>query len=371
MSEPTDGWSPPSGPPPASAGGYGPPPVPPAAGDWQAAPGWGAQPTPAGQPAWGAPRPPEPRPGVIPLRPLGLGELLDGTVQVVRRYPRPTLGFSAVIAVITSVVNALFLLTAFAPFASLDTSSTGGSSGSGTAELDAEVGGLVAGSLATVAVTALATVVLSGVITAVVGRAVLGQPMSFAEAWAVIRPLVLRLVGLALLTGLVVFGTLSLGIALAVGLGVLGGVGGAVLAFFVVLGVLALTAYVYVRLSLAPAAMVLERCGIVESMRRSGVLVRRSWWRVFGILVLTFMIVQVVGSVLQLPFGIASSGSAFLTGDIDPSSLGYVLPAAIGGGIAQALVAPFESGVRALLYVDRRMRAEGLDVALQASSATR
>jgi hypothetical protein len=368
MSEPTDGWSAPSGPPPSA-------PTPPQAAEWQAPPGWGAQPTgwgaqptAPGQPAWGAPRPPEPRPGVIPLRPLGLGELLDGTVQVVRRYPRPTLGLSALIAVVTSVVNALFLLTAFAPFADLDTSSSG-SSGT-TAEFDAEVGGLLAGGLATAVVAGLATVVLAGVITAVVGRAVLGQPMTFGEAWAAVKPLVLRLVGLALLTGLIVFATLGVGVAVAIGLGAVGGVAGIVVAVPLGIGAVALTAYVYVRLSLAPAAMVLERCGIVESMRRSGVLVRRSWWRVFGILALTFIIVQVVGSVLQLPFGVLSSGSAFLTGEVDPSSLGYVLPAAIGGGIAQALVAPFESGVRALLYVDRRMRAEGLDVALQASSTT-
>ena len=40
----------------------------------------------------------------------------------------------------------------------------------------------------------------------------------------------------------------------------------------------------------------------------------------------------------------------------------------IGGGVAQTVTSPFTSGVRALLYVDRRMRAEGLDVALAAAA---
>ena len=44
---------------------------------------------------------------------------------------------------------------------------------------------------------------------------------------------------------------------------------------------------------------------------------------------------------------------------------------AIGGGIAATLVAPFTAGVRALLYVDRRIRAEGLDVSLSAAAASR
>ena len=42
----------------------------------------------------------------------------------------------------------------------------------------------------------------------------------------------------------------------------------------------------------------------------------------------------------------------------------------VGAGLASVLVAPFSSGVMALLYVDRRMRAEGLDVALQTATGT-
>ena len=42
----------------------------------------------------------------------------------------------------------------------------------------------------------------------------------------------------------------------------------------------------------------------------------------------------------------------------------------VGAGIAQTVVAPFTAGVRALLYIDRRMRAEGLDVSLMAAVAT-
>ena len=45
---------------------------------------------------------------------------------------------------------------------------------------------------------------------------------------------------------------------------------------------------------------------------------------------------------------------------------GQALVGAVAGALATTLVAPFTAGVRALLYIDRRMRAEGLDIALVA-----
>src|SRR5690625_3212331 len=87
----TSGWGQPSGPQ-----GWGQP------GGGQ--PGWGAQPgwnQPAGG-SWGAPTV---KPGVIPLRPLGVGELLDGAITTIRKNPAATLGISAVVAVVTQVLS--------------------------------------------------------------------------------------------------------------------------------------------------------------------------------------------------------------------------------------------------------------------------
>jgi hypothetical protein len=60
------------------------------------------------------------KPGVVPLRPLALGELLDGAVGVLRGYPRPTLGMSAVVAVVATLANVVLLLTVFRPFLDVD-----------------------------------------------------------------------------------------------------------------------------------------------------------------------------------------------------------------------------------------------------------
>ena len=295
---------------------------------------------------------------MVPLRPLGLGELLDGAVAVVRRYPRPTLGLSLAVALLSTGLGVLLLILLPRDLFASPTTARDLS--------DAGVAGTLTGSLATALVTALAGLVLSGIITAVVGRAVLGQPMSTGDAWRTVRPRLLRLVGLALLTGLILVAVIGVGVLLAVLSYLAAGDAGLLVGVPLALAGL-VAAYLYIRLSLAAPALVLEKVGVLESLRRSGVLVRRSFWRILGILLLAAMIAGFVGYVVQIPFLVTGSRSLF-TGNGEVGRTSLVL-AQIGSGIATTLTAPFTSGVRALLYIDRRMRAEGLDVALAAAAA--
>ena len=351
-------------------------------GGWTTPDGWGPpSPAPApaappsyGQPSYGQPQygqpyggwRPEVKPGVVPLRPLGLGELLDGAVGVLRRYPRPTLGMSAAVAVVAVLANVALLLTAFRPLVDVDSAVL--ETGSPEA-IEAALGGAAVGGLLTGVLALLSGAILSGVLTTVVGKAVLGQPMSLGQAWAQVRPALLRLVALSLLLALVV-GTIAV-------VGVLAGVvviaaGGAVLAIIgvpLILAGLLGAVYVGVRLSLAPSALVLERVGIGTSLKRSWTLVKGDWWRVFGILILTLMVALFVSLVIQVPFELLGAGGfGTLTGSADVLAARTLIASSIGSIVAATLVDPFSAGVRALLYVDRRMRAEGLDVALTAAA---
>jgi hypothetical protein len=297
---------------------------------------------------------------VVPLRPLTLGELLDGAVKVVRRYPRPTLGMSGLLAIVTTLLNVLAVLAQ--DYSSFAEDVTGNSSSSGT---EADVNGTLASIPANV-VGLLAGIVLTGFLVAVVGKAVLGHPTSFGEVWRQVRGRILALVGLALLTGLLSFGAVALGVVVAVVLGVLSPPL-LLLGIPLALAAVAFGVYVYVRLSLAPAVLVLERSGIRTAMRRSGVLVKGDWWRVFGILLLVQVIAGFVSSVLTVPFLLVAGISAVANPDAGSFTLLFVV-SQIGGGVATLLVAPFAAAARGLLYVDRRMRAEGLDLALQAAA---
>ena len=370
MNEPMSGWVSPSGDapaPPLSA------PAPTAAPAAYAMPSYDG--APAGWqtvPGWGQPRPPEPKPGVVPLRPLGLGELLDGAVSLIRRYPRPVLGLSAALSVIATAVNVTLAVTVLKPLIAFDTSAIANGGTASTNQLDGFVGGATLGGFGSSLVSALATIVLTGVLTAIAGRGVLGEPMTLAQAWAEVRPAIWRLIGLALLTGLLVYGTLALGITVAVVLfATVGGIS-TILGIPLALGAVCLAVYLYCRLSLAPCAAVLERAGVRTSLRRSGVLVRRSWWRVFGVLLMAVVVASIVGQVIQGPFlvfGLAPT--LFGGGNITDAPTRLLVLSYIGAGIAQTLIGPFAAGVRALLYVDRRMRAEGLDVALSAAATRR
>jgi hypothetical protein len=337
---------------------------------WQTPPGWG-QPG-RGQPGWGQPRPSEPKPGVVPLRPLGLGELLDGAVTLIRRYPRPVLGLSAVLAIITTVLNVTLAVTVFKPLIKYDLSTLDNGGTASSDQVDGLLGGEIFGFLGTSLVATLVTAILTGVITVIAGRGVLGEPITLREAWAVVRSALARLIGLALLTTLLVYASLMAGIVLAIIFVAALGPVGLLLALPVGAGGVCLAAYLYCRLAVAPCAVVLERAGIRTSLRRSSILVRGSWWRVFGVLLLAAIVASVVGNVIQGPFIIFGIAPSFFSGGgLAGEATRLLVLSYIGAGIAQTVIAPFTAGVRALLYVDRRMRAEGLDVALNAAAAQR
>ncbi len=348
---------------------------------WTTPAGWGgpAQPPPAvapgqqqyGQQQYGqrqyAPLAPELKPGVVPLRPLGLGEVLDGAVGVLRRYPRPALGLSAAIAVVSVLITTLVSATLLRPLLELD--QTAVASGS-TEALTEALGGAAAGGAVSVVLGLLSGAILTGVLTAVVGKAVLGQPMSLGEAWTAVRPALGRLIALSLLTGAIVGGVLTAASLLAALLSVVGSVG-VFLGVLIVLGAIGVAAWLYVRLSLAPCALMLEGTSIVTSLRRSTVLVKGDWWRVFGILLLVQLIAGFVGLVIQGPFEAFGAGSpgAVFDPDRDVLSARALVLSGIGSILTTTVLSPFTAGARALLYVDRRMRAEGLDVALAAAAA--
>jgi hypothetical protein len=117
--------------------------------------------------------------------------------------------------------------------------------------------------------------------------------------------------------------------------------------------------------------VVLERDGPARSLARSWRLVQRSFWRVFGISLLAGLIVGVTAAVLQIPFtliaGAAGGGNGYFPGTAG-SLVGTVI-AAVGSIVAGSVARPISAGVAVLLYVDLRMRREGLDLVLQTATA--
>jgi hypothetical protein len=342
-------------------------------GDWAAPgsstppPGWSTeQPPPApAPPGWGQPggtdpwghqygAPAAPRPGIVPLRPLGVGELLDGSFGLIRRYPRATLGLAAGVMLVVTTVQVLlqwWLLSGIATPAPNEPLSK-------ASDYASRVG--TAGVISVV-ITGLATLLLTGLITAVVGEAVLGRPVSVADAWKQLRPLFGRLIGLSILTFLLWIAGALPGIVLAA---VGAGVGSVAVAVVGLLLALAGLVYVWALFALAPAALVLEKQTARRALARSRALVRRSWWRVFLILTLAVVLGVVVSGIISLPFGLAGGGLTTLGDRTSGVQFSSLVISGLGSLLAATLVRPFTAGVSALLYIDRRIRAEALDVTL-------
>jgi hypothetical protein len=362
---PAAGWgAPPRYPPPGYGAppGYGPPP---GAGP---APGYGAPsappPPPGGPglslpPGWTPPAAQPPRPGVVPLRPLGVGEILDGAVSTMRRYWQVQLGFAAAVVTVVTVLQAGALYLVLRDTAALGNTNVD-SSGSATANS--------AQAVATV-IGMVAQIVLQGVLTVVTARAVLGEDVTPQAAWAQARPRLWRLIGLSISVLVMVGAILAVPIlaGVAVGLSVDADTGFGV-GFLGLLAAAPFAVLLYVRLGVAAPALVLEKAAIGTAMRRSARLVRGTFWRVFGILALTQLITQLLTGILALPFlltGLAVSGSA-----ADPGPAFYLFTM-VGVAIAGVVTYPFGAGVIALLYVDLRMRKEGLDLTLARTAAAR
>jgi len=126
--------------------------------------------------------------------------------------------------------------------------------------------------------------------------------------------------------------------------------------------------YLYVSLALSGAALVLERASVTTALGRSRRLVKGNWWRVLGVLILTSLIVGAITVIVSIPFSVLGAGGTVIfsgTGSTGTSLSFFALAVgAIGGIIAGTISYPFAAAVSVLLYIDQRMRREGLDIEL-------
>ena len=329
--------------------GYGHP------GPWQ--PGYGPPP-PGPGPRYGGSAP---KPGVIPLRPLGLGEILDGSFATIRRNPKATLGIAAIIMTISAVITSsltVSLINLPSPGQNLSSQ-----------QVTHLLGQIFAEALPVLGVTVLLTIivqaVLAGLLAPIIAREVSGQRVSAGDAWRVAAP---RLPRVLLATLLVVLAGLSpllvLGLILLIGFAA-----GAPVVIYAAIGVpgffvaVVLSIWFSTMFSLVAPVVVLERERPGAALARSWRLVRRSFWRVFGIMLLAGLIVAVASAILQLPFTFLST----LFGGATGFSAGTVI-AVIGTIAAGTVTRPISAAVTVLLYVDMRMRKEGLDLALRTAA---
>jgi hypothetical protein len=314
---------------------------------------------------------------------MTLGVILGASFRVLRRNPRPVVGFSlvihAILALISIAVTALFTLNALGKY--FDIVQSAGTTGqlSQSSVLAAGSSLLVASS--TGIITGIFTyggqAILQGIIAMEVSRGTLGEKLPLSALWARTRGRIGVLLGWAGAVILVSF----LAVAILVGgitlLIVFGGTAGAIiggiLAFIVSIGAAVVGVWLWTKLSLVPSALVIERLTLRAAMSRSWSLVKGYFWRTFGIQLLVAVMVAVAASIVETPvtvvvelIGALSNPTGFAH---STAAIGTVFGATeIAGTIVSALVetvtAVITTATTALLYIDLRIRKEGLDLAL-------
>lgn len=316
------------------------------------------------------------KPGIIPLRPLSIGDIYQGAFAAIKTNARTMFGFTAallgVVLVISIATNYAIInlvlpnyLSPSSPYAAVFTSLSGSFS---------QLGGSL--------LQALATVLLSGLIVVAVSRSVLGRVASSKEVWERTKSKFLPLIGLNIITSII--SGLMMIIGIAVFFALLAGVASTaktdreflqdlsivLVGLFILMVISALvSSYLSIKFSVASPAMVLENLGVFAAIGRSWSLTRGNFWRLFGINILTAIITSIVAGIFG---GIAGAlGAIFVVvGSSSPEDViaslntTYILTMVMST-IAQLLILPFTSSVNALLYIDLRMRKEGLDVELR------
>ena len=316
------------------------------------------------------------KPGIIPLRPLSIGDIYQGAFAAIKTNARTMFGFTAallgVVLVISIATNYAIInlvlpnyLSSDSPYSAAFTSLSGSFS---------QLGGTL--------LQALATVLLSGLIVVAVSRSVLGRVASSKEVWERTKSKFLPLIGLNIITGIisglmVIIGIVAFFVLLAsvaatakTETELWQGMGIALVGIFILIvaGVV-VSSYLSIKFSVASPAMVLENLGVFAAIGRSWSLTRKNFWRLLGINILTTIITSMVAGVFG---GIASAlsvifvvaGSSSPEDAITSINTAYILTMVMSS-IAQLLILPFTSSVNALLYIDLRMRKEGLDVELR------
>ncbi len=364
----------PYGPPPGAPYGAPPPPYAAPATSFGAAgfgaPGFGAPPQaglPYGQQEWTPP----PKPGLVPLQPMGLGTILSGSFTVLRRNPRPTFGvallFSLALFILSGVIVGVVGLLAFSR---LDTAPI--------EEQEEIAAGATAitllSALVPMALALIASAVFQGIISLEVARATIGEKLTFGGLWRLSKGRIGALIGWTMLV------TLAVTIALAVAVGILaliaitaGDAGPAVaivLGILLFLGAIVIGAWLGTKLSMVPSAIVLERLDVFAAVRRSWTLTDRFFWRTFGIQLL-------VGFILNLAAQVVTTPVSFLGGILvsffgvsgDPTTMFVLLGVVylltfLVTIVVSAITIIVQSATTTLLYLDLRIRKEGLDLEL-------
>ena len=233
--------------------------------------------------------------------------------------------------------------------------------------------------------TVLGTV-LSGVIAIAAVRSQLHARVGARELFRLVRPGLPALLGVGVVQALVLIvllaGWFGIVFGAAFGVDAASATGAGVVGILLFLAGIPVAAVIGTRLCLAGTVILMEgrrapdiglfvpgRVGVGGALKRSWRLVRGRFWRTFGILLFAGVVVTIVGYVIQtglfLMVGALAAWIEAGAGAGTVLAISFAVAGAAGAAIAAIATLAFVSAVLAMLYLDLRVRREGLDLWLR------
>jgi MFS family permease len=304
------------------------------------------------------------KPGALPLRPLGLGDMYDAAVRIIRFNPKATVGSAVLVAAVAMAIPVLITaLLTWTVDLSLDDSS-GDLSRDELLGVVGSFGSLALGSI----LQSIGLVLVTGMIAHVTAAAAIGRRLTLAEAWRATHGKRWKLIGLTFLLGLLLIAIIGVyALTWVVVVLVASGWQIAIYGLVSVPLFLCFLCWFWIRVYYLPVpALMLEDVGVLGAVGRGFRLTGRQFWRTFGIALLTVLIAQIAGGMLAAPVSILGQVVLAGGGPVKYAVLGLVVTNALTNVISAAFVAPFTTTVASLQYFDQRMRKEAYDVELMA-----
>ena len=257
----------------------------------------------------------------LPLRQMGIGELIDSAIKLYRRDWLALMGIVAFVLVPVTFIQVWLTQVALGPAIETPTPSIS----------DQQAIQLLAVTIIFVAVQFL---IVQPFLVAAIARAAadayLGERVSIGRTYRYALRKLPAILWITILTSIVtIIGFLLL----------------------IIPGIIA-----FVRLALGPPVLVVEDVPGTNALRRSWNLTKGNFWRLLGLLILSALIAGVGALIITIPTEVIA-----LT--IGPG--GWPI-SALGTALATVLITPFSMLIVVLFYFDMRIRKEGFDIEVMA-----
>ena len=290
------------------------------------------------------------------LRPLGVGDIIDRTLRLIRANIVLFIGIALIPDLIVEVLQRASGLSQTLDPNDLTRLLGPGGPAPVSRQLQPSNPGAI---IAVVVVSIAVAVVQAGALIEAIGQRYLGRPITVREAYERGLRAAPRLILCGLTVG-VAFGAVFLLFAIALAVFNASALG-AVVVIVGVIGFFFVFPWAFLSLAVVGPALLLEGLGPIAAIRRSFHLMDKARSRTLGL----YILVGIISSILGLVFGVL-----FLVSFVTEPTIRAVLQT-IANVASSPITSPLVYGTLVILYYDLRVRKEAFDLQLAAEALPR